>query len=99
MVLDEQILNYLKANMPRYKEIWGITDLALFGSFATGSYDTESDIDLLIEFEPNTVNLSEKKNQLRKELQERFNRSVDLCRFKYIKPYFRTQILEQAIDV
>jgi len=32
-------------------------------------------------------------------VRKRFNRDVDLCREKYIKPYFRSQILQSAIYV
>lgn len=58
-----------------------------------------SDIDILIEFEPGTDELFEKKAKFRELLKKSFHREIDLCREKYIKPYFKKQILKTAIYV
>ncbi|MEM9674076.1 MAG: nucleotidyltransferase domain-containing protein [Bacteroidota bacterium] len=73
--------------------------LGLFGSFARGEETEESDIDLIVEFEPNTDNLSEKKHYIKSLVEKRFNRDVDICREKYIKPYFKSHILASTIYV
>ncbi len=76
-----------------------LVKIGLFGSFATDSVTDKSDIDLLVEFQPNTDNLSEKKSKIKEVIGKQFNRKVDLCREKYIKPYFKSQILKSVIYV
>jgi len=70
--------------------------LGVFGSYARGEQRQGSDLDLLVEFEENTPNLSEVKNGLRCEVQAAFQIPVDICREKYIKPIFRQQILSET---
>ena len=76
-----------------------LVKLGLFGSFARGEATQDSDIDLIVEFEPNTLNLSEKKSSIKSTLQKQFHIEVDVCREKYIKPYFKSQILESVVYV
>ena len=90
MILQrEDILRYLKAKKVDFTYDFSIAKLGLFGSYAHDKQTEDSDIDLLIEFAPNTESLSEKKEELKKAVQSEFQRKVDLCREKYIKPYFR----------
>jgi predicted nucleotidyltransferase len=53
----------------------------------------------LVEFEPDTDNIFDKKMRLRDMLKSSFNRDVDICREKYIKPYLESYILKEAIYV
>ena len=39
--------------------------IGLFGSYAMGQANEQSDIDLIVEFQPGTENLSEKKDKLK----------------------------------
>mgnify|MGYP001150788902 CR=1 FL=1 len=95
----ENILSYLREIKKDLENRYQITKLGLFGSFATEKQNDHSDIDILIEFEAGTENLFEKKNQIRKIISQNFNRDVDLCREKYIKPYFKKQLLKTVIYV
>lgn len=76
-----------------------VESIALFGSFATDEASADSDIDLLVEFEENTSNLSEIKKSIKELFKKQFNLEIDVCRQKFIKPYFRDAILESAIYV
>ncbi len=95
----DEILSYLSSKKGEFKEDFQVIRLGLFGSYASDNPNVESDIDVLIEFEPNTTNLLEKKAEIRSIIQAKFNRKVDLCREKYIKPYFKSHILNSAIYV
>lgn len=99
MVRKEEILDFLRTKKADFQKEFNITKLALFGSFARDEQAEDSDIDLIVEFQPNTENLYEKKLRIRKIVGEAFGKQVDLCREKYIKPYFRQQILQSAIYV
>ena len=74
-----------------------VSKIGLFGSFARNEQNEASDIDLIVEFVPQTEHLSEKKEAIRQLVNARFHRKVDLCREKYLKPYFKNQILQTAI--
>ena len=66
------ILNYLGTKKPEFNRDYSITKLGLFGSYALGQQTEDSDIDLLIEFAPETEGLSEKKAAIK----EFFSRAV-----------------------
>lgn len=74
-----------------------ITKIGIFGSLAREEQTSESDIDILVEFEENTDDLFEKKLELKEFLSERFQTSIDLCREKSIKPVFRPLIMKDLI--
>jgi predicted nucleotidyltransferase len=99
MVKQAQILDYLLANKQHISQKYQLKKLGIFGSYARNEQTPESDLDLLVEFEENTPDLTEKKEFLRKEIQSVFQIPIDICREKYIKPIFRQQILTDAIYV
>jgi predicted nucleotidyltransferase len=99
MVNQNQILHYLSKNKQRISQRYRLKKLGIFGSYARNEQTPESDLDLLIEFEDNTSDLTDKKEFLRKEIQSVFEIPVDICREKYIKPVFRQHILTDAIYV
>ena len=99
MITSNQILNYLSANKERYYQKYHLVRIGLFGSFARGEEMPNSDIDLLVEFEVNTKGLMEVKQALKSEIQNIFNRPVDICREKYMKPIFKKQILSEVLYV
>jgi uncharacterized protein len=99
MVRKDEILSFLRDNKEELFTNYQLIKIGLFGSFARDEETEDSDIDLIVEFQPHTANLSEKKSEIKKLVAERFNRKVDLCREKYIKPYFKPQIVESAIYV
>jgi len=99
MLEKRHILDYLSANKQDINRKYRLKKLGIFGSYARGEQTSESDLDLLVEFEDNTSDLSDKKEFLRKEIQSVFHIHVDVCREKYIKPVFRQQILSDAIYV
>ena len=92
MIERSNILDYLRANKERLMREYHLTRIGLFGSIAREDHTEKSDIDLVVEFEPETQNLYLLKETLRQEIQLRFSKPVDICRLKYIKPIFRSQI-------
>jgi predicted nucleotidyltransferase len=80
--------------MPRGEQLailcrrWKIRELSLFGSLARGDGGPESDVDLLVEYEPEADWSLLDTAQLRAELSELFGRPVDLVRERNItNPY------------
>jgi uncharacterized protein len=93
----EEIILFLSAHKSSFLKKFGVTKLGLFGSAARG--ETPRDVDLIVEFEPGTEDLFEKKNQIRQILESRFQLPVDICREKYIKPQVKELIMHDAIFV
>lgn len=72
-----------------------IRRLAIFGSFLRDDFGPDSDIDVLVEFEPGkTPGL--RFIGLQDELAEMFGRRVDLNTPPCLSRYFRDQVLTEA---
>lgn len=97
MISKENILSYLTDIKPMLESRYHVSKIGLFGSFARNEQTEASDIDLIVEFKPQTENLPEKKEAIRQLVGSQFHRKVDLAREKYLKPYFKKQILQSAV--
>jgi uncharacterized protein len=72
----------------------GIRRLALFGSVLRDDFRPESDIDVLVEFQPG-VHLGLAFIRLQDELSVLLGRSVDLHTAGSLSKYFRDQVLKE----
>ena len=73
----------------------GIRRLALFGSVLREDFSPQSDVDVLVEFEPEThVGLD--FFRMERELSEILGRNVDLNTPGFISRHFRKEVLEEA---
>ncbi len=98
-ITKKEILEFLLKNKEIFKKKYNITKLGLFGSFARGEQTEKSDIDLIIEMRLDTKEIFEKKQEIRKIFKEKYNRKIDLCRERSIKPIFKNFILNEVIYV
>jgi hypothetical protein len=74
-----------------------IRKLALFGSVLRDDFRPESDVDVLVEFEPDHIPGLIRFSGMEMELSEILNgRKVDLNTPKFLSPYFRDQVLAEA---
>ena len=97
MKTRDQILTFLTQNKKVFRERYHIIRIGLFGSYARGEQNLESDIDILVEFEENTQDLYELKLQLKDFLKKNLGIEVDICREKYIKPRIKNSILKETV--
>ena len=75
----------------------GVRRLAIFGSALRDDFGQDSDVDVLIEFEPGkTPGL--RFFWMQEELSRLFNRTVDLHTPASLSRYFRSQVLAEAED-
>ena len=72
---------------------WRITELALFGSILRDDFRPDSDIDVLVTFEPEAPWSLWDLSRMRIELEEMFGRSVDLVEKKALRNPFRRQAI------
>lgn len=99
MLSQTDILKFLHDQLPDLQSEYKISKIGLFGSFARNEQNEHSDIDILLEFENGTENIFEKKSKFRELLVNTFDRDVDLCREKYIKPYVKDYLKKEVIYV
>jgi uncharacterized protein len=72
-----------------------IRKLALFGSVLREDFRPDSDVDVLVEFEPGHVP-GLRFFALERELSEILGRKVDLNTPTFLSPYFRGRVLAEA---
>lgn len=73
MKTKDQILMFLTQNKDLFHDKYHIIRIGLFGSYARGEQNTDSDIDFLVEFEDNTQDLYDLKLQLKKISEKPWN--------------------------
>ena len=92
----EDIIKFLSENTTLLKDRFGVTNIALFGSFARGEETEESDIDLFVEMPPSLGKISD----LIEFLEHSFKRKVDVTRkHPYMKERFLEEIIKDSINV
>jgi uncharacterized protein len=99
MLDQSEILKFLSENISELKTGYNVSKIGIFGSFARNEQTENSDIDIIFEFETGTTGIFEKKIKLQEYLHKSFNRDIDLCREKYIKPYVKNYLSREAIYV
>ena len=75
---------------------YGVKELSLFGSAVRGEMRPESDIDIMVEFEPGIRIGLIKFEALVEELESLAGRRVDLVTKHGLKPWIRPQVLKDA---
>jgi predicted nucleotidyltransferase len=99
MLNQRSILNFLSENKLLLRERFHVEKIGIFGSFARNEEGPESDIDILVELENNVTNVFDLKWSLREFLKIQFQREIDICNTKHIKPFAKEYILTDAIYV
>lgn len=92
----EKIKKILLEAVKNSQHFESIKSVAIFGSYVNGVPNTDSDIDVLIDFEPSATigffALSDIKNNFESFLKK----SVDLLTPAAISKYFRDEVLNQS---
>ncbi len=97
MLSSNEIINFLRENKIDIKDRFHCLEIGLIGSFARNEQTDESDIDILVVFEPNTPKLYDIEQDLKNFLKQKFGREVDICAKKWINPIFKPLILKDAV--
>jgi predicted nucleotidyltransferase len=74
---------------------FGVRRCGVFGSFVRSRQTQESDIDVLVEFEPNQKTF-DNFMRLAQFLEELFGRKVDLITVESLSPYIGPHILQEV---
>ena len=85
-----------KGRLASFCQARGIRRLALFGSALRSDFGPESDIDLLVEFEPGRTPGHLGIAGMEMDLGRMFGRKVDLRTPGELSRYFRQQVIDKA---
>jgi len=92
----DRLLDRLRQAIPELKQRYGITQLGVFGSYVRGEQTPNSDLDLLVEFDPDRrfglLTFCELENQL----SDRLGVKVDLVMKTGLKPRIGERILAEV---
>jgi len=90
--IQKKLIEAIKANP--YKD--EIRKVSLFGSFVYGDPKEDSDVDVLIEFEPEASVGLLKFVRIQRAFSEFIGRKVDLLTPEALSQYFRDEVLANA---
>lgn len=76
----------------------GITHAAVFGSVVRGEAETDSDIDILVDLDPNAKLTLLDYVSLQSRLEKILCFPVDMVNRKTLKPFLRDHIVAEAVD-
>ena len=93
----DEILVLLRTHKPILMERFGVTALALFGSFARDQASDGSDVDILVRFTGPATSRSYFGVQF--YIEDLLGRRVDLVTDKALRPQFRPYVEREALDV
>ena len=74
-----------------------IVKLALFGSVLTERFDSNSDVDVLVEFHPDHIPGMIRLCGMERELSEIIGRKTDLRTPNDLSRYFRDEVIKNAV--
>lgn len=87
----QEIKNILGAKKEYYHEKYGVSELAVFGSYTRDDYTEDSDIDIMVSFD-RRIGLGFVR--LAREIEEHLGKKVDLVSKRGIKPRYFEYIKE-----
>ncbi len=97
MLTRNEILDFLQSNKQVFEKRFHCKKIGLFGSFARNEQTEQSDIDLLVEYQTNVADFYENEVELKQYISNHFNRKVDVCAEKWIKPIFKPLVMKDVI--
>ena len=95
--MDLQTLKRQRDDILRIAELYGARNVRVFGSVATGLAKPDSDLDLLVEFEPGRSLLDHVA--LKQDLEDLLGRRVDVATERALHWFIRDRVLEQAVPL
>lgn len=95
--LMETILDKYSSDIQQLCKRYGVKNLYAFGSVLTTSYNSKSDIDLIVDFEPiDVLQYADNYYNFKYSLEAILNKPVDLLEEKAIQnPYFKQAVNSQ----
>jgi len=87
----------LKTKKQELKKKYKLSELGLFGSYARGEQNAQSDIDILVDFDSRIDGFQ--YIRLAHELEDLFNQKIDMVSRKGIKPAYLSYVEKSLVHV
>jgi hypothetical protein len=88
-----------RRNLAEFCRRYQVRRLALFGSVLGNNFRAESDVDVLVSFQPDARAGFLTLSRMQRELSGLFNRPVDLVPMDGLKPVIRDSVLSNIEEV
>jgi len=95
----EKITQKITENKEYLKETYGVEEIGVFGSFARGDNNENSDVDIAVELNHKVIVGLFEFARMQFYLEKILGRKVDLVIKSGIKPIIRDRILSQLVTV
>ena len=92
-------VNVPKESLERFCQRYQVRRMALFGSVLRDDFRPDSDIDVLVIFDPSARVTFMTLGRMKRELSALFERSVDLVPQEGLKPAIREAVIASAEEV
>ena len=92
-----EVLDILRTHKPTLAQRFGVTELALFGSFARDEATDGSDVDILVRYDGPATSRSYFGVQF--YIEDLLGRRVDLVTHKALRSEFRPYVEREAVNV
>ena len=86
-------------NLDTFCQRYQVRRLSLFGSVLRDDFQADSDIDVLVQFEPDARVGFMTLGKMQRELEALFQRPIDLIPQDGLKPVIREEVLASAQEV
>ena len=93
----EQIKAQLLALKPLLQETYHVTELGIFGSYVRGEQTVFSDVDILVEFDPDFKFGLLTYGQIEDDISDALEKKVDLVMKRGLKPHIGKNILREVV--
>lgn len=93
MLSKEDILDYLRNNLSKFKSKYEVNEIGLFGSYAKGIQCETSDIDLIVDMPSKVRDFF----ALKYELENYFNKDIDIINRKSLRLLVESEIQKEII--
>jgi hypothetical protein len=94
--LDQSAISVSFEEVQRFCRRNHVSKMAIFGSVLRSDFRPDSDVDVLVVFEPNTRVSFMTLGRMKRELEAIFHRPVDLVPQDGLKPTIRDEVLSTA---
>jgi len=88
----EDVIRQSRNKIVRLAQKYGATNIRIFGSFARGDHNSESDADFLINMEGSLL----RRIAFKQDLEDLLGRKVDVVTEKSLHWYVRERIMKEA---
>jgi len=94
---DNELKKLKNKTLPIFRR-YGVSNAGVFGSYARGEMNKESDIDFSVEIKNDDLSLLDFIG-MKQEVEKTLGREVDIVEYSALKPSFQEKIKNEIINI